>query len=164
MKFRVERDPLGDVRVPADAYYGAQTQRAVENFPISGLTAPPELVVVDRADQEGRRRSQRRARAAAGRRSPARLSARPTRCSPGKLREQFVVDVYQAGAGTSHNMNANEVLANRAAEMLGGARGDYTRVHPNDHVNMGQSTNDVFPTATRLAILAMVRAARRQRR
>ncbi len=71
----------------------------------------------------------------------------------GGLRDQFVVDVYQAGAGTSHNMNANEVLANRAAELLGGARGEYTRVHPNDHVNMGQSTNDVFPTATRLALL-----------
>jgi aspartate ammonia-lyase len=74
----------------------------------------------------------------------------------GKLRDQFVVDVYQAGAGTSHNMNTNEVLANRAAELLGGKRGEYTRVHPNDHVNMGQSTNDVFPTATRLAILSLV--------
>ena len=79
----------------------------------------------------------------------------------GKLRDQFVVDVYQAGAGTSHNMNANEVLANRAAELLGEGRGAYTRVHPNDHVNMGQSTNDVFPTATRLAILAMVWSAGR---
>src|SRR5262249_56612925 len=70
----------------------------------------------------------------------------------GALRDQFVVDVYQAGAGTSHNMNANEVLANRAGELLGAPRGSYTRVHPNDHVNMGQSTNDVFPTATRLAL------------
>src|SRR5207253_11368858 len=71
----------------------------------------------------------------------------------GKLRDEFVVDIYQAGAGTSHNMNANEVLANRAAEILGEPRGVYTLVHPNDHVNMGQSTNDVFPTATRLALL-----------
>ena len=71
----------------------------------------------------------------------------------GGLRDQFVVDVYQAGAGTSHNMNVNEVMANRAAELLGGARGEYRCVHPNDHVNMGQSTNDVFPTATRLALL-----------
>ena len=78
---------------------------------------------------------------------------RPTRSSPASFRDQFVVDVYQAGAGTSHNMNANEVLANRAAEILGEPRGTYTRVHPNDHVNMGQSTNDVFPTATRLALL-----------
>ena len=82
----------------------------------------------------------------------------------GALRDQFVVDVYQAGAGTSHNMNTNEVLANRAAELLGGARGEYRLVHPNDHVNMGQSTNDVFPTATRVALLlghtALVEAAR----
>ena len=156
MKFRVERDPLGDVRVPADAYYGAQTQRAVENFPISGLTAPPELVVVDRPDQESRRAKPTPRSDGCRPTSPARSSARPTRFSRANCRDQFVVDVYQAGAGTSHNMNANEVLANRAAELLGGQRGVYTRVHPNDHVNMGQSTNDVFPTATRLAILAMV--------
>src|SRR5207253_3926541 len=82
----------------------------------------------------------------------------------GRLHDQFVVDVYQAGAGTSHNMNANEVIANRAAELLGEPRGRYARVHPNDHVNMGQSTNDVFPTATRLALLLgtgpLVKAAR----
>jgi aspartate ammonia-lyase len=90
------------------------------------------------------------------RRSPRPSSAPPTRILAGGLREQFVVDVYQAGAGTSHNMNTNEVLANRAAEILGAKRGDYSRVHPNDHVNMGQSTNDVFPTATRLALLAMM--------
>ena len=155
MKYRVERDPLGDVRVPANAYYGAQTRRAVENFPISGLTAPPELVVstvqIKKAAAE--------ANAALGR-LPADIAAAIVRAADeilaGKWRDQFVVDVYQAGAGTSHNMNANEVLANRAAELLGGKRGTYTRVHPNDHVNMGQSTNDVFPTATRLAILAMV--------
>jgi aspartate ammonia-lyase len=155
MKFRVERDPLGAVRVPAGAYYGAQTQRAVENFPISGLTAPPELVVstvqIKKAAAE--------ANAALGR-LPADVAGAIVRAADeilaGKWREQFVVDVYQAGAGTSHNMNANEVLANRASELLGGKRGVYTRVHPNDHVNMGQSTNDVFPTATRLAILAMV--------
>ncbi len=74
----------------------------------------------------------------------------------GSFRDQFVVDVYQAGAGTSHNMNANEVLANRASEILGGRLGEYTLVHPNDHVNMGQSTNDVYPTATRLALLLML--------
>ena len=155
MKFRVEHDPLGDVRVPADAYYGAQTRRAVENFPISGLTAPAELVVstvqIKKAAAE--------ANASLGR-LPADIAAAIVRAADeilaGKLREQFVVDVYQAGAGTSHNMNTNEVLANRAAELLGGTRGNYTRVHPNDHVNMGQSTNDVFPTATRLALLAMV--------
>src|SRR5215212_1232885 len=155
MKFRVEHDPLGDVRVPADAYYGAQTRRAVENFPISGLTAPPELVVstvqIKKAAAE--------ANAALGR-LPGDIADAIVRAADeilaGRLREQFVVDVYQAGAGTSHNMNTNEVLANRAAELLGEPRGSYTRVHPNDHVNMGQSTNDVFPTAMRVAVLAMV--------
>jgi aspartate ammonia-lyase len=151
---RLERDPLGEVRVPSDAYYGVQTQRAVENFRISGLTAHPELVTatvqIKKAAAE--------ANAALGRldTSVARaIVAAADEVLGGALRDQFVVDVYQAGAGTSHNMNANEVLANRAAEILGGARGTYDRVHPNDHVNMAQSTNDVFPTATRLAILAM---------
>ncbi len=155
MKFRVERDPLGEVRVPAAAYYGAQTQRAVDNFPISGLTAPPELVVST---------VQIKKAAAEANRDLDRLSADVAHAIvraadevlAGRLRDQFVVDVYQAGAGTSHNMNTNEVLANRAAELLGGRRGEYVRVHPNDHVNMGQSTNDVFPTATRLALLAMM--------
>ncbi len=153
--FRVERDPLGEVRVPAEAYYGVQTQRALDNFPISGMTAPPELVsataLIKKAAAEANRELGR---------LPVEIADAIVRAADevlgGKLRDQFVVDVYQAGAGTSHNMNANEVLANRAAEILGGRRGEYTRVHPNDHVNMGQSTNDVFPTATRLAILAMI--------
>ena len=153
MTFRTERDPLGELKVPADAYYGVQTARAVENFPISGLRAPADLVtatiLVKKAAAEANAALGRldRGRRARDRRRP------PTKCWPARLRDQFVVDVYQAGAGTSHNMNANEVLANRAAEMLGEPRGAYTRVHPNDHVNMGQSTNDVFPTATRLALL-----------
>lgn len=154
MKYRVERDPLGDVQVPESAYYGVQTRRAVENFPISGLTAPPELV-------EATVRIKKAAAEANGTlgRLDARVADAIVRAADevlgGQLRDQFVVDVYQAGAGTSHNMNTNEVLANRAAEILGGARGEYRLVHPNDHVNMGQSTNDVFPTATRLAVLAM---------
>ena len=155
MKFRIEKDPLGELRVPADAYYGVQTQRAVENFPISGMTAPAELITatvqVKKAAAE--------ANAALGRLDREIASAivrAADEILAGGLREQFVVDVYQAGAGTSHNMNTNEVLANRAAEILGARRGDYSRVHPNDHVNMGQSTNDVFPTATRLALLAMI--------
>src|SRR5215468_2614385 len=150
--FRVERDPLGELHAPADAYYGVQTARAVENFPISGLRAPADLVtatiLIKKAAAE--------ANAALGRLDPETTRAIVTAADEnvaGKLRDQFVVDVYQAGAGTSHNMNANEVLANRAAEILGEARGVYTRVHPNDHVNMSQSTNDVFPTATRLALL-----------
>ena len=154
--FRTERDPLGELEVPADAYYGIQTARARENFRISDLRAPDDLVVatvlIKRAAAE--------ANEALGRLDKRVANAIVQACDEiraGALRDQFVVDVYQAGAGTSHNMNTNEVLANRAAEILGGARGEYTLVHPNDHVNMGQSTNDVFPTATRLALLIGMR-------
>ena len=152
---RIERDPLGEVRVPADAYYGGQTQRAVDNFPISGFTAFPELVTATVQIKKAAAQANRELERLDPRVADAIVAAADEVLS-GKLRDQFVVDVYQAGAGTSHNMNTNEVLANRAAELLGGARGDYSRVHPNDHVNMGQSTNDVFPTATRLAVLAML--------
>jgi aspartate ammonia-lyase len=155
MATRVERDPLGELRVPAEAYYGVQTQRAVENFPISGLTAPAPLVTATVLVKQ----ACARANAALGRLDPAvaqAIVAAADEILAGKLRDQFVVDVYQAGAGTSHNMNTNEVLANRAGEILGEPRGTYKVVHPNDHVNMGQSTNDVFPTATRLAILLVL--------
>jgi aspartate ammonia-lyase len=163
MEFRTERDPLGEFSVPADAYYGIQTARAVANFPISGLRASPDLiaatVLVKKAAAQ--------ANAALDRLDSAVADAIVRAADEvlgGALRDQFVVDVYQAGAGTSHNMNVNEVLANRAAEMLGGARGEYRLVHPNDHVNVGQSTNDVYPTATRLALLmihgALVASAR----
>src|SRR5215467_4970756 len=152
MTFRTERDPLGELNVPADAYYGVQTARAVENFRISDLRAPFDLVtatiLIKKAAAEANRDL--------GRLDPevanAIVSAADEILS-GRLREHFVVDAYQAGAGTSHNMNANEVLANRAGELIGEARGTYKRIHPNDHVNMGQSTNDVFPAATRLALL-----------
>jgi aspartate ammonia-lyase len=150
--FRTERDPLGELDVPAAAYYGVQTARAVENFPISGLRAPDDLIVatilIKKAAAE--------ANAELGRLAPDvanAICAAADEILGGGLRDQFVVDVYQAGAGTSHNMNANEVLANRAGEILGEPKGSYLRVHPNDHVNMGQSTNDVYPTATRLALL-----------
>jgi len=163
MQFRTERDPLGEHAVPADAYYGIQTVRARENFPISGLRAPADLVTATVLVKKA---------AAAANMELERLDTRvgdaiaraADEVLSGSLRDQFVVDVYQAGAGTSHNMNTNEVLANRAAEILGGARGEYRLVHPNDHVNMAQSTNDVFPTATRLALLlvhgALVESAR----
>jgi aspartate ammonia-lyase len=160
---RVERDPLGESAVPADAYYGIQTARAVANFPISGLRAPADLVTATILIKKAAAQAN-----VALDRLDARVGDALVRAADevlgGALRDQFVVDVYQAGAGTSHNMNANEVLANRAAEILGGARGEYRLVHPNDHVNMGQSTNDVFPTATRLALLlghaALVESAR----
>jgi aspartate ammonia-lyase len=155
MATRVERDPLGELHVPADAYYGVQTQRAVLNFPISGLKAPAPLVTATVLIKQ----ACARANEAVERLDPAVAGAivrAADEILAGGLRDQFVVDVYQAGAGTSHNMNANEVLANRAGELLGEARGTYQRVHPNDHVNMGQSTNDVFPTATRLSILLVL--------
>jgi aspartate ammonia-lyase len=163
MQFRKERDPLGERDVPADAYYGIQTARAVENFPISGLRAQAELVTATVLIKKAAAQAN-----VALERLDARVGDAIVRAADevlgGAIRDQFVVDVYQAGAGTSHNMNTNEVLANRAAELIGGARGDYRVVHPNDHVNMGQSTNDVFPTATRLALLlingALVESAR----
>jgi aspartate ammonia-lyase len=152
MTTRTERDPLGERTVPADAYYGIQTARALENFPISGMRAPDVLVNATVLIKKA---------AAFANMTLGRLDSRVANAITqaaddilnGALRDQFVVDVYQAGAGTSHNMNTNEVLANRAEELLGGMRGEYRLVHPNDHVNMSQSTNDVFPTATRLALL-----------
>jgi aspartate ammonia-lyase len=163
METRIERDPLGEYPVPADAYYGVQTARALENFPISNLRAPAELVTATVLVKK----AAAIANVALGR-LDKQIGDAIVRAADaileGALRDQFVVDVYQAGAGTSHNMNTNEVLANRAAELLGGKRGEYTLVHPNDHVNMGQSTNDVYPTATRLALLlahrGLVEAAR----
>ena len=149
---RIERDPLGEHAVPADAYYGIQTQRAVENFPISGLRAPDELVTATILVKKAAAAANEAAGDLPGHIATAIIQAADEILS-GRFRDQFIVDVYQAGAGTSHNMNANEVLSNRAAELLGEARGGYAKVHPNDHVNMSQSTNDVFPTSLRLALL-----------
>ncbi len=153
MSFRLEKDPLGEREVPAEALYGIQTLRAVENFPISGLRPLPAFVDaviwIKRAAADTHRHTGRlEARLAEA------IIAAADEVLAGRHRDQFVVDVYQAGAGTSHNMNCNEVLANRANEILGGTRGGYAPVHPNDHVNMAQSTNDVIPTAIRLAALA----------
>ncbi|HXJ32008.1 MAG TPA: aspartate ammonia-lyase [Gemmatimonadales bacterium] len=153
---RVERDPLGELPVPSAALYGVQTERARQNFPISGLA--PQPVFVDAVVWIKKA-------AALTHRETGRLDAKladaivraADEVLAGQHRDQFVVDPYQAGAGTSHNMNANELLANRANELLGGTRGSYTPVHPNDHVNMAQSTNDVIPTAIRLGALALVR-------
>src|SRR6185503_16883475 len=152
---RIERDPLGELPVPSWALYGIQTERARQNFPISGLKPMPAFVDA----MVWIKRS-----AAVVHRETGRLEARladaivkaADEILGGQHRDQFVVDPYQAGAGTSHNMNANEVLANRANELLGGKRGDYKPVHPNDHVNMAQSTNDTIPTNIRLACLAQL--------
>jgi len=153
MPTRTEKDPLGQKEVPASALYGIQTLRAVENFPISGLRPLP--VFVDAVIWI--KRSAALVHKQTGRLAPELADAIVKAADEvlgGQHRDQFVVDVYQAGAGTSHNMNCNEVLANRANEILGQPRGGYAPVHPNDHVNMAQSTNDVIPTAMRLATLA----------
>jgi aspartate ammonia-lyase len=160
---RVERDALGEYAVPSEAYYGIQTARAVENFPISGLRAPADLIAATMLVKKAAAQANVTLTRLEPRVGEAIVRAADEVLS-GALADHFVVDVYQAGAGTSHNMNANEVIANRAAELLGGAKGEYRLVHPNDHVNMGQSTNDVFPTAARLALLLghrpLVEAAR----
>jgi len=151
---RTERDSLGELELPADVYYGIQTARAIENFPISGWKPYPSLVTATVQIKK----AAARVNSSLGVLKPHIATAIETAADEvlgGNLRDQFVVDPFQAGAGTSHNMNANEVLANRATELLGGEKGDYSVVHPNDHVNMGQSTNDVFPTAMRLAALEL---------
>lgn len=149
-EYRIEKDTMGEVRVPVNAYYGAQTQRAVENFPVSGLRLQPAFV----SAQVIIKRAAAMANMAAGKIDVEHGNAivkAADEMIEGKFYDQFVVDVYQAGAGTSQNMNINEVLANRANELLGGERGTYIPVHPNDHVNMGQSTNDTIPTAIHIS-------------
>jgi aspartate ammonia-lyase len=153
MSFRIENDPLGEKQVPASALYGIQTLRAVENFPISGLRALPAFVDAVVWIKKAAALTHKTTGRLEGRLADAIVQA-ADEVLGGRHRDQFVVDVYQAGAGTSHNMNCNEVLANRANEVLGAPRGQYAPVHPNDHVNMAQSTNDVIPTARRLATLA----------
>jgi aspartate ammonia-lyase len=153
---REERDSLGVRRIPDDAYWGAQTSRAVENYPISGEMAHPEMI----------RAYARIKKACAetngemGRLDGRKVAAIAQACDEvlaGRHGEQFVVDVYQAGAGTSFHMNVNETLAGRAAEILGSSRGDRAAVNPNDDVNLGQSTNDTFPTALNMAAIAVGR-------
>jgi aspartate ammonia-lyase len=146
---RTEKDSLGEFEVPARAYYGIQTRRAVENFQISGLGTWPEFV--DAVVQI--KKAAARVHGTLGilpSDTTNAIVAAADEILAGKHRDQFLVDVFQAGAGTSHHMNVNEVIANRAGELLGATRGDYSKVHPNDHVNYGQSTNDVIPTAIRL--------------
>ncbi len=155
-KTRTEKDSLGSVEIPANAYYGVQTMRAVHNFPVSGWKAHP--VMVDAYVYIKKAAAMTNASLGVLDKKTANAIIRAANeVLSGKLRDHFVVDVYQAGAGTSHNMNTNEVLANRAIEILGGKKGDHKVVSPNDHVNMAQSTNDTFPTAMRLASLLMLK-------
>ena len=154
MDQRIEHDSLGDVAVPADAYYGAQTARAVQNFPISGIpisrhpTLLRALALVKHAaalvNHGLGHLPEHKSRA---------IVAAAQEVASGGLAEHFPVDVYQGGAGTSTNMNMNEVLANRGLELLGHARGEYQHLHPNDDVNLSQSTNDAYPTAVCLSLL-----------
>jgi fumarate hydratase class II len=149
--YRIERDSLGEVKVPENALYGAQTQRAIENFPISGLQ-PWRAFIWSMALIK---RSAAEINGDLGLLDSKRVNAivqAAQEVMDGRWDDQFVVDPFQAGAGTSHNMNVNEVIANRATQLLGGHSGQYW-VHPNDHVNMAQSTNDTIPTAIRLGCL-----------
>lgn len=152
---RIENDSLGPVQVPEDALWGAQAQRAVENFGISGLKQPKEYLIASalvkcaaaEVNMALGMLDERRGRA---------IVAAAREIMDGRWHDHFVVDPFQAGAGTSHNMNVNEVIANLANESLGGVRGRYDPVHPNDHVNMAQSTNDVIPTVIRVAAAPLV--------
>ena len=152
MKSRIERDSLGQRRVPFNAYYGIQTLRATENFPVSGIMARPEFIVAYAMVKK----AAALANQDVGWLEPKITIAIVAACDEileGKLLDQFVVDDFQAGAGTSFNMNLNEVIANRALELMGHKKGEYDIISPNDHVNMAQSTNDTYPTAMRLCIL-----------
>src|SRR5437899_1937976 len=153
---RRERDTLGEIEVPADALWGAQTQRAIQNYPISGYRAFPAFI---RAFVRIKRAAAL-ANAEAGRLDAKRKDAIVAACDEvlaGKHLDQFIVDVFHSGAGVSFHMNVNEVLANRANQLLGGGLGTYEHVNPNDHVNMAQSTNDTTPTAMRLAHLELTK-------
>ena len=152
--YRIEKDSMGEVKVPKSAYYGAQTQRAVENFPISGVGFPSRfiraLAIIKHAASS--------ANEGLGLLDPKIADAirkAAKEVMEGKLDQEFVVDIFQTGSGTSTNMNANEVIANRALELLGKERGS-KGVHPNDHVNMSQSSNDVIPTAIHIAALEAI--------
>ncbi|HTN77993.1 MAG TPA: lyase family protein, partial [Pirellulaceae bacterium] len=152
-EFRIETDSMGEVHVPAQAYYSAQTQRAVENFPVSGWPLPPALIhalgLVKFACGVANRDLGKLTGTGKNPLNDQQVEALLASCrevASGKLDREFPIDVFQTGSGTSSNMNTNEVIANRAIEILGGDRlAKEKPIHPNDHVNMGQSTNDIFP-------------------
>jgi fumarate hydratase class II len=148
--FRIEKDTLGEVRVPAEALWGAQTQRAVENFPVSGRRLPRRLIRALALIKKAAAGVNRETGALPAALADA-IAAAAEEVAQGRHDDQFPVDVFQTGSGTSSHMNTNEVIANRAIDRLGGQRGSKTPVHPNDHVNRGQSSNDVFPSAVHVA-------------
>jgi len=152
METRREIDPLGERQIPKNAYFGIQTLRATENFPISGLKAPTQIIKAYVLIKKAAATANIEVGWLDAKIGKAIIAA----CDEvlaGKLLDQFIVDVFQAGAGTSFNMNVNEVLANRALEILGKQKGDYKSIGPNDHVNMAQSTNDTYPTALHVSVL-----------
>jgi fumarate hydratase class II len=147
-KYRIEKDSMGPVKVPKQAYYGAQTQRAIENFPISGWRFGREFINALGLIKYASVKVNSELGLLGGRIARA-IEKASAEVIKGRWDEQFVVDIFQTGSGTSTNMNANEVIANRANEILGNKKGTYRPIHPNDHVNLGQSSNDVFPSATK---------------
>src|SRR6516164_1266221 len=155
---RIETDSLGNVEVPSAALYGAQTQRAGQNFPVSGLRLPRRVI---------RALALIKKAAAEVNRDTGKLEAKLANAiieaahevAGGKHDHEFVVDIFQTGSGTSSNMNTNEVISNRAIQLLGGEVGSKKPVHPNDHVNMGQSSNDVIPTAIHVASMDLIEHA-----
>ena len=158
MSKRIEADSIGTLEVPENAYYGVQSLRAKHNFPITGRLMHDGMIVslaqIKKASAIANER--------AGKLDKKIADAIKTACDEiiaGKFHDEFIVDAIQGGAGTSANMNANEVIANRASELLGGKKGEYIKCHPNDHVNMAQSTNDVYPTAGKLTVLSLLPAA-----
>ncbi len=155
MAHRIEHDLLGEMEVPAQAYYGIHTLRSHASFDLSGIGLHPELVRA-LADVKKACALANLRTGYLDERTAGAIASACEEISAGKLHDQFITDVFQGGAGTSANMNANEVIANRAIELLGGAKGDYDLVHPLDHVNLSQSTNDVFPTAVRVAAIRLL--------
>ena len=154
--YRIEKDSMGSVRVPKGAYYGAQTQRAIENFPISGWRFQREMIYALGLVKYGAAKVNSELGLLEGRMARA-IQKASDEVMAGKWDAEFVVDVFQTGSGTSTNMNANELIANRANEILEGTKGIYRPVHPNDHVNLGQSSNDVFPSCIHVASMILLR-------
>jgi fumarate hydratase class II len=154
-KYRIEKDSMGPVRVPKEAYYGAQTQRAVENFPVSGWRFGREFLYALGLIKYASAKTNFEL-GLLGKRIVKAIEQASQEVMEGRWDKQFVVDIFQTGSGTSTNMNGNEVIANRANEILGSKRGAYRPVHPNDHVNLGQSSNDVFPSATHIASVTLL--------
>ncbi|PIP66619.1 aspartate ammonia-lyase [Candidatus Peregrinibacteria bacterium CG22_combo_CG10-13_8_21_14_all_44_10] len=153
-KYRTEKDALGEVSVPKDAYFGSFTSRALDNFQISDMSAPEEFCTALGYVKLAAARANKKLGELGAKEAKA-IDKAALEFIDGKFDSEFMLDVFQAGAGTSYNMNANEIIANRANEILGGKKGEYEYVHPNNHVNMAQSSNDVIPTATRIALVMM---------